>query len=81
MHLAIYAYLMNTQNRQYSEAGNRREPYYYTYQLRAFVAAVRGEQPVATAGSDGILNMWIEQYSAGSIAKRTSVNSPTGAMP
>jgi predicted dehydrogenase len=29
----------------------------YTYQLRAFVAAVRGKQPMATAGSDGILNM------------------------
>jgi predicted dehydrogenase len=29
----------------------------YTYQLRAFVAAARGEQPIATAGSDGIQNM------------------------
>lgn len=29
----------------------------YTYQLRAFVAAVWGERPMATAGSDGILNM------------------------
>jgi predicted dehydrogenase len=29
----------------------------YTYQLRAFVAAVRGDQSMVTAGSDGILNM------------------------
>jgi predicted dehydrogenase len=47
----------------------------YTYQLRAFVAAVRGEQPMATAGSDGILNMRLidEVYRAASLPPRGTV--------
>jgi predicted dehydrogenase len=47
----------------------------YTYQLRAFVAAVRGEQPMATAGSDGILNMRLidEVYRAAGLPPRGAV--------
>ncbi len=44
----------------------------YTYQLRAFVAAVRGEQPIATAGADGIVNMRLidEVYRAAGLPSR-----------
>jgi predicted dehydrogenase len=44
----------------------------YTCQLRAFVAAMRGEQPIATAGSDGILNMRLidEVYRAAGLPPR-----------
>jgi predicted dehydrogenase len=44
----------------------------YMYQLRAFVAAVRGEQPMATVGSDGILNMRLidEVYRAAGLPPR-----------
>jgi len=44
----------------------------YTCQLRAFVAAVRGEQLMATAGSDGILNMQLidEVYRAAGLPPR-----------
>ncbi|MBV8359800.1 MAG: Gfo/Idh/MocA family oxidoreductase, partial [Deltaproteobacteria bacterium] len=44
----------------------------YTYQLRAFVGAVRGEQPMATAGADGILNMRLidEVYRAAGLPPR-----------
>jgi predicted dehydrogenase len=44
----------------------------YTHQLRAFIAAVRGEQPLATAGSDGILNMRLidEVYRAAGLSPR-----------
>jgi predicted dehydrogenase len=44
----------------------------YTHQLRAFVAAVRGEQSMATAGSDGILNMRLidEVYRAAGLPPR-----------
>ena len=47
----------------------------YTYQLRAFVAAVQGEQPMATAGSDGILNMRLidEVYRAAGLPSRGAV--------
>ena len=47
----------------------------YTCQLRAFVAAVRGEQPMATAGSDGILNMRLidEVYRAAGLPPRGTV--------
>jgi predicted dehydrogenase len=47
----------------------------YTYQLRAFVAAVRGEQPIATAGSEGILNMRLidEVYRAAGLPPRGAV--------
>ena len=34
----------------------RGDPTYF-YQLKAFVAAVRGQQPVATHGGQGVLNM------------------------
>ena len=57
----------------------------YTYQLRAFLAAVRGEQPIATAGSDGILNMRLidEVYHAAGMPPRGAVashhESPAGA--
>jgi hypothetical protein len=55
----------------------RREPVEghttYTYQLRAFVAAVRGEQPMAAAGSDGILNMRIEQDTVRKFNRKANV--------
>ena len=44
----------------------------YTYQLHAFVAAARGEQEMATSGSDGILNMQLvdEVYRAAGLPPR-----------
>jgi predicted dehydrogenase len=44
----------------------------YTYQLRAFVGAVRGEQLIATTGSEGILNMRLidEVYRAAGLPPR-----------
>jgi predicted dehydrogenase len=47
----------------------------YTYQLRAFVAAVRGEQSMATTGSGGIMNMRLidEVYRAAGLPPRGTV--------
>jgi predicted dehydrogenase len=49
----------------------------YSYQLRAFVAAVRGEQLMATAGSDGILNMQLidEVYRTAGLPPRGAVTT------
>jgi predicted dehydrogenase len=47
----------------------------YTHQLRAFVAAVRGEESMATTGSNGILNMRLidEVYRAAGLTPRGTV--------
>jgi predicted dehydrogenase len=50
----------------------------YTYQLQAFADAVRDGKPIATAGSDAVLNMRLvdEVYRAAGLPPRGSLSEP-----